>query len=136
MYTPTGRVHELARHKTYLPLQIKYSEDADWQNWESRMQDSEHFLPVSSRIISLAEPKSLSEHYTPARYDWRVTKEAQNCVATERVHKLARPKNRHLEMEDYDPYTWMVSRSALLAQASPRIDELATPIPRKIRAKK
>lgn len=92
--------------------------------------------PVSDRVNTLSESKSLHKHYMAPRLDFSVSKEAMNCIATERVHQLARSKNKHPETEDYDPHTFTVSRSALLAQPSPRIDELATPLPRKVRVKK
>lgn len=134
---PSERIRQLARHKIHSPQDMKYNEDAEWQNWELGQQDLDSIPHPSARLVSLALPKLLNNSYVPPRLcKWDVTKEARNCVATERVHKLARPKNKHPEGEDYDPHTWSVSRSALLAHPSPRIEELATPIPRKVRAKK
>jgi len=92
----------------------------------------------SERLGYLArQPKQSHSHYKPARaVQWLVSREAQSHTASERTHKLARPKNRNADLEDYDPKAWTVSRSALNAKATPRLDELATPIPRKVRAKK
>ena len=90
----------------------------------------------SARVLNLAEPKAVSESYVPPRLDHSVSKEAMSYTATERIGQLSRPKNKHLETEDYDPKTYSVSRSALMAQASPRLTELATPLPRKVRTKK
>lgn len=134
---PTERVRALARHKTYLPTSLKYREDTDWQSWVPNIEVLNQFVPTSTRLTNLAEPKQPNSLYVePRSCRWPVSREAMNCVASERVHKLAKPKNRHPESEDYDPNTWTVSRSALLARASPRIEELATPIPRKVRTKK
>lgn len=134
-YHPTARIDELAQHKVHVIPNIKF-EDSDWQGWEERMLLAQQLPPVTDRVNTLAEPKLLHELHQMPRLSFSVSKEAQNCIATERVHQLARPKNRHPESEDYDPNTWFVSRSALLAQPSPRIDELATPLPRKVRVKK
>lgn len=132
---PSPRIYELARHKEFVPPNIKF-EDSDWQGWEERVISAHQLPPLTDRMNTLSEPKSLHEHYAPPRLNFSVSKEAQNCIATERVHQLARPKNRHPDAEDYDPHTYTVSRSALLAQPSPRIDELSTPLPRKVRVKK
>lgn len=125
----------LARHKVYVTPNIKF-EDSDWQGWEERMLLARELPPASDRVNTLSEAKLVHKDYMPPRLDFGVSKEAMNCIATERVYQLARSKNKHLETEDYDPLTFTVSRSALLAQPSPRIEELATPLPRKIRVKK
>lgn len=67
---------------------------------------------------------------------WPVGKSTLSHTASERTHKLAQPKNRNRDLEDYNPHAWSVSRGALLAQASPRINELCVPLPRKCRPKK
>lgn len=135
MYHPSPRIYELAKHRVYVTPNIKF-EDSDWQGWEQRMLSIQQLPPISERVSTLSEARPLHKLYEPPRLDFSVSKEAQNCIATERVHQLARPKNRHPESEDYDPNTWTVSRSALLAQPSPRIDELSTPLTRKVRVKK
>ena len=134
---PSPRIAELSRYKVYIPQELTLRADEDWQGWKPDPKAVDRIPYATSRIMNLAQPKALSGFYEPPRpCIWDVTREAQNCVPTERTLKLARPKNRHPEGEDYDPRTYIVSRSALLARASPRINELATPIPRKVRAKK
>lgn len=134
-YHPTPRIYQLAKHKEHVVPNIRF-EDSDWQGWEQRMIIARQLPPASDRVVTLSEPKSVHQLYQPPRLDFSVSKEAKNCIATERIHQLARAKNKHLDTEDYDPNTFTVSRAALLAQPSPRINELSTPLPRKVRVKK
>lgn len=100
------------------------------------MEKARELPSASPRVTTLAEPKQADCRYQGPRLSLSVSKEAQSCIATERVHQLARPKNKHPEAEDFDPLTYTVSQAALLAVSSPRIAELATPLPRKVRVKK
>ena len=134
-YQPTPRMYQLARHKVHVLPNIKF-EDSDWQGVGQRKPVAHRIPQASDRVVILSEPKLTHPHYQPPRLDFSVSKEALNCIATERINQLARVKNRHPEAEDYNPNTFTVSRSALLAQASPRIEELSTPLPRKVKAKK
>ena len=136
LFNPSNRLCSLARPKERT-TSIHVKEDADWQNWDSSEMGRLRIPDASQRVKILAESKKISDRYLPPRgVKWEVSKEALSSVASERVMKLARPKSKHLDTEDYKATAWMVSPSALLAQASPRINELATPLPRKTRAKK
>lgn len=134
---PSKRLTRLSRHKTYPPLLIKNESEWDWGEWTSDISSAAKNATASSRIISLAEPKTTHPLYKkPREIQWEQSKEALSYMATERVGQLAKPKNRYVELEDYDPQAWTVSLAARNAKASPRVDELATPLPRKVRAKK
>ena len=134
MYHPSARIHQLARHKEYpSPNPNARYEDSDWQNWDVQ---GGRVPSASSRVLALAEPKPLHDMYQPPRLNFSVSKEAQNCTPTERVIQLSRPRNKHMDTEDYDSMAYIVSRSALKAVSSPRINELAIPIQRKVKSKK
>lgn len=128
------RISDLARHKVYQPLPIRHNTEWEWGEWD---QTPPNIIAASPRVCTLAEPKEFSKYYTyPSQLPQLVNRASLQHIATERTVKLARPKSKHLETEDYNPHAWAVSRYALLAQPSPRINELATPLPRKVRVKK
>lgn len=137
LVAPSPRLQRLARHKTYPPLHIKLHSEWDWDEWKSEINPAALNARPSQHICSLADPKQTPERYMgPRHVRWDVGKAAQNYLTSDRITKLARPKNRHEATEDYDPRTFTVAHSALIAQSSPRINQLALPIPRKVRMKK
>lgn len=136
LVVPTARVQQLARHKTYLPLQIKRHSAWDWGEWGSDINPAALKSMPTQYICNLARPKMAPDNYIgPRPVIWDVGMAARNYLASERIIKLARPKNKHEDTADYNPHAYDVSRSALLTQPSPRINQLAIPIPRKVRAK-
>ena len=135
--TASQRLQYLAKHKTYPPLLIKPHSEWEWGEWKSEISTAAVNAISTQHVCSLAEPKLTPKGYVgPRQVCWEVGKAAKIHLASSRTTKLARPKSKHEETEDYDPHTYTVSRSALIAQFSPRVNELAMPIPRKVSVKK
>ena len=129
---PSQRLRQLARHKTYLPLQIKEESEWDWGEWRSDINHAALRTDPSPRVVELSSPKKTHKLYAPNRATiWPVKRSALQHGASERQIKLGQPKQIPRYQEDYNPHRWTVSRAALMAQASPRLEELSKQLPRK-----
>ncbi|KAJ8028662.1 Testicular haploid expressed protein [Holothuria leucospilota] len=132
--TPSARIEQLAKEKTYQPLKIKESWEFDSYVWDQEISKAAKNAKCSDRLDTLAEAKSLHPEFNFAKpVRWETTESTKKAIATLRLQQLARPKSRG-KNENYDPYK--VSSAAIHARATPRIDELCAPIPRKVRQKK
>ncbi|KAF6133303.1 theg spermatid protein like [Phyllostomus discolor] len=87
---------------------------------------------ASSRIIALAQAKSLHEGYLPPRDPyWPVSYAALHSKASPRVQELAHPSTRSpMHIVYYDPQVFKVKPAALKSKCSQRIKELAEPLTR------
>ena len=129
---PSHRLRQLAKHKMYLPLEIKEESEWDWGEWKSDINHAALHADPSARVIELSLPKKTHEHYLPNKaVMWPIQKSALQHSASEQQMKLGQPKQIPRYQEDYNPHRWTVSRAALMAQASPRLEELSKQLPRK-----